>query len=718
MWKVDARSGGLWLGATLALVLAGLAPTPGCHDVLEERVLHRSACEVCHKPLDATGTPHGIEDAHPGVSLSCTDCHGGKDRVCTGEITGPEDDPLCSGEWVYDIEESHVSPGDGPSCIKNLSGEKLDAIALDYVRFINPGDLRVAADTCGRCHADVVDRVQRSTMTHTSGEVTVARYRAGRQATPHGEVAAIDVTDPEHRASDTCASESYGRFAPEPLETDWADPLDAPTVAEAQDQYMVKSCFRCHLSDFGENRFEGDYRSSGCTACHMSYLETGFYAGGDPWIDKQTVPHAERHELTRYPTTSTCTTCHYRGGRIGASFQGYRESSGAGLNPPRPTVLGRGLHGHDAAYYLTDEDDTNDFDETPPDVHFEAGMHCVDCHGGSDVHGDGHLYADTQCAVGTSCEDCHGDARTRAAESLGVPGLFTRDDGSLGYRTLVTGLELDVPQVVDSVTEGHPGYSLFADAEMGIDESGFSHLDEVACSTCHSGWLPSCYGCHVTLDLSASSAYHTTGLEAPGKPSGARKWAVLQDLVLMRDSQGKLAPSMPAERFFMTLVGPDGEVVYDRQPRTFTFEDGRTIAGFGQRAFVPHTTRKRSAFMACDRCHSVGDPAAPENEVLLDLTHGFGTERFADTGCDVTNDDPSCDPVTDSAVFQLDALIDEAGQPLVVVGHPDPFESRPLTLFEIQAMRSVVVPDNPPMSTDIPQSAATDVTWPYFKRVE
>lgn len=710
------------LSSTLALALVtalGAAlSAQGCRDVVEERVHHRSACEVCHRPLDASGAPHGIEDAHPKAALSCTDCHGGRDRVCTGELGGTPESPTCSGEWVYDLAESHVSPGEGPAFIRNLSGAKLDAVDPAYLRFINPGDLRVVDQTCGRCHADTVERVRRSAMAHTAGEVTVARYRAGRQSTPHGEVGAMSLVDPLAGEAGPCAAAELERFDPPPIDLASSDPLTAPTVASAQDQYMVKSCFRCHVGDFGENRFEGDYRSSGCTACHMAYQESGLYLGDDPWIDRQTVPHASRHELVRYPPTSACTTCHYRGGRIGASFQGYREGAGAGLDPPGLEVLGRALHGHDAAFYVADEDGSNDFDETPADVHFEAGMHCVDCHSGADVHGDGHLYADTQCAVSTSCEDCHGDARGRATPSARVPGLSESPSGSLFYTTLVTGLVLPVPQVLDSVTPGHPSHTELAELEMGVGESGFSHLDEVACSTCHAGWLPSCYGCHVTIDLSASSPYHTTGAEVPGKASGGRKWVALHDLVLLRDSAGKLAPSMPAERFFLTLVGPDGAPLFASQPRTFTRSDGTVMPGFGQRAFVPHTVRKRSAFMACDRCHSVGDPASPDNRVLLDLTHGLGTERFVEVGCDVTNADTSCDPDTDFVDYRLDALLDPSGEPLVVVGHPDPYESRPLTLAEIAAMRAIVVPPSPPLSTPIPPDAATNISWPFAQQVE
>ena len=91
-----------------------------------------------------------------------------------------------------------------------------------------------------------------------------------------------------------------------------------------------------------------------------------------------------------------------------------RETARLQLNPPDPGALGRSLHGHDQNYYLRDENLNNDWDETPADVHFEAGMHCIDCHTEVDVHGDGHLYNDTKCAVSVRCEDCHGDSRAIA----------------------------------------------------------------------------------------------------------------------------------------------------------------------------------------------------------------------------------------------------------------------------------------------------------------
>jgi hypothetical protein len=494
-------------------------------------------------------------------------------------------------------------------------------------------------------------------------------------------------------------------------------------VANAQDQYMVKSCFRCHLNDFGENKFPGDFRSSGCTACHMVYSDDGLSKSQDPWVNKQTVPHPITHQLTLAPPVAQCTHCHYRGGRIGISYQGYRESAGKGLNPPNVEVLGVGLHGHDANYYVTDEDTTNEWDETPPDVHSVAGMHCVDCHTKRDVHGDGHLHSDTQCAVSSSCTDCHGTVRDHADIDPLRNNLF-ETDGKLYLRTKVTNKVLEVPQTKNVVTPGHPSYSFIAEQAMGVNSSDFSHTDKMECYTCHAGWAPNCYGCHVEIDLSKEKAYHTTGELVPGKPVGSRRWVQLNDMVLMKNTDGKIAPSMPSERFFMTLLGVDeeksketGETVtkplFANKPRTFVFPDGRKVAGFGQRTFNPHTTQKRSQFMACDRCHSVGDSGNPDNAVLLNITYGFGSQRFPQKACDVTNDDESCDEDTDSKIYQLDAIQTLEGKPLVVVGHPDPVESRPLTLGEIDQMRQVIVPEWTPYKTLITDDALTNPFWPF-----
>ena len=710
----------------------GLAGSTGGCDATTV-VLHRDNCNVCHTPLDHEGVPGGLEEAHAAFPLTCVDCHGGNPRICDGEIRGAE----CSTGWVYDMDRAHVDPNGSPVFIKNLSSAQLDAVDPDYLRFINPGDYRIVDQTCGGgalgspCHSDVVQTARRSTMAHTAGEVAVARFRAGKQDEPRAIFGGIAITDP-NPTGEACSVESIDLYDPTPIDVASASPDDRPDVANAQDQYMVKSCFRCHLHTFGDNKDAGDFRSSGCTACHMVYADDGFSQSADPTINKQSVPHPIKHELTLSPPVEQCVHCHYRGGRIGISYQGYREAPGPlGYRPEFPEGLGISLHAHEDSFYITDEDTRNDYDETPPDLHFEAGMHCVDCHTLRDVHGDGHLYGDTQCAVSSECEDCHGTVRDYAVPSSDRNNLFTRD-GKLFLRTKVTNLELEVPQTRDSITPGNPHYNANAELAMGIDANGFSHTDDMECYTCHAGWVPTCYGCHVTVDMTAFQSYDTTGEEHPGRVAGTRSWVSLFDLVLIRNTDGKIAPSMPAERFFMTLqtvntefTGQPGEspkkTLIANSPRAFTFEDGRTIAGFGQRAFNPHTTRRRSQFMACVRCHTVGDPANPENTILLDITHGYGSQRYPFEACDVSNTDPSCDPETDVTTYQLDQLQTKAHEPLVVVGHPDPLESRILNAEEIQRMRDVVVTRDGSeigITTSIPADGLTNPAWPSYQRVD
>ena len=122
--------------------------------------------------------------------------------------------------------------------------------------------------------------------------------------------------------------------------------------------------------------------------------------------------------------------------------------------------------------------------------------------------------------------------------------------------------------------------------------------------------------------------------------------------------------------------------------------------------------------MACDRCHSVGSVEQPDNAVLLDITHGFGSQRFPFVGCDISNTDYSCDEATDTVTYQLDAIQTRTGDPLVVVGHDHPNRSRPLTLKEIASMREILVPEAAPYRTLIPDGAATDPTWPKAQQLE
>jgi len=653
------------------LGIAALLSVLAC---VEEEVVYRDGCVVCHMPRPAEGgEPVGIEDAHPfgDTKLKCTDCHGGDEKS-------------------YDQAKAHVDSRGAPKFIRNLTTGQLDEVDPGYIQFINPGDLRVANKGCGAassasggsgCHQEIVDKVRRSMMGHTAGEVVVARYRAGVQDDVLARVGAKAATDPDYDERIHGTIESMEKFDPPPPRVNLLDSISSTAAAtstlahelyaEIQDDYMAKSCFRCHLWDFGENRFRADYRSSGCTACHMLYSDDGISESKDPTIPKDVSPHPIKHELTSAIPTDQCTHCHYRGGRIGPSYQGYREAGQAGTNPDHPNTLDTSQHGHDGAFYITDEDNRNQFDETPPDIHFEKGLHCIDCHYSKEVHGDGHLYGDTQVFVQIECENCHGsideESKLKLDDGTPMPNLERDKDGTVWLTGKVDGVKHKVTQVKRSVDPADSLFSQTAFISMGRDaQSGFSHADRIECYTCHSAWYPSCYGCHVTVDYSKSSRVLTSGEVRVGKPSGSRGPVSIDDLVLMYNTDGMISPSMPSERFSLTVKDAQGDISFENRVRHRTATS--TTPGFGQRTFQPHTVRLRSPFSACRRCHvlqSDNPEAMEENRKQVRQTVGYGSDKYLwqdETG----------------KTFRMDAILNDDNEIQVEVAHPDPEESRPL----------------------------------------
>ncbi len=653
------------IAGSWSLLVAVLALS-GCGTEVVDRVIFvdRSGCLACHRPIQPDGSEAGIERAHPlvdGQELSCQDCHGG--------------DPDARKQ-----SEAHVKPAPGaPAFIKNLSTGELDEVSADYLRFINPGDYRVTAMTCGAgspaskgsgCHQELVEVVKTSQMATFSGELGVARYRAGEQRSGAGIKAIKDVRDPDFRAG------------AEPGTVGALEAMEAPTIMPGsteigpyQDLYLTKACMRCHTWSFGDNKFPGDFRSSGCSACHMVYSDDGLSRSADPTIDKDRTPHPVQHVLTRAIPVEQCGHCHYRGGRIGPSYQGYRESGGVGFNPPSPEVLGVSLHGHDASFYLTDEDSTNDFDETPPDVHFEAGLACIDCHTPRDVHGDGRLYVDGENAVEIECEDCHGGAEAEATFTTRrgtVLSHLERDtEGNVWLRGKLSGKRHPVSQIKRLIDNAAPGS--FLHASMGRDGQGFSHLDKLECYTCHSAWVPTCFGCHVTVDMSKTQRSLIDGAETPGNVTGGRRWAETDILLLMLNTEGRVSPSMPAERMFFNAIGADGSTIIDKAVRVGP--DGSP--GNGQRAFPPHTVRRTSPFMACQVCHPIAGTG--QNMEALMQTLGFGSTQFIE-------EDGQGTP------WAQDRIMNEAYGTEVLVGHDDPNKSGPLPAEMIERMLQVEVP--------------------------
>ncbi len=560
-----------------------------------------AGCVGCHRPRLPDGSERfGIEEAHPWAELTCTRCHGGNAAASTRAA-------------------AHVSPSDGPEYLKSLTSDELDSVSLEYLRFINPGDLRVVPQTCGSCHPEQAANVPKSVMSTYAAHYTLPRYLAGVQGR-ESIFGAVDIVD-----------EDFDPLSAPPGAIPELQALRGATTARDEihgvlDEYLPKACPTCHLQTFGPNDSAGSYRSSGCTSCHMVYDDDGLSRSDDPMISKSFPSHPRKHALTTAIPVEQCAHCHFQGGRIGLAYRGIREGGFAPeITPILGQTLGTALYGHDADYYFSDEDRSNRIDETPPDLHFEAGMVCIDCHVGGDVHGDGNLYASERDQVGIRCEDCHGTVR--AEISPGEDGVFRnskgfplrrlrRDGGGVVRLELATEeRELAVTQVFQRLQSGVNPNMIEA---MGVDDNGFSHTDSMECYTCHTSWRQTCFGCHVTIDDRGSALNRTTGETTLGALNAHRDDYSLDFYALGVNKRGKITPLCSSMSMFFSYVDEQGNTVLDEAVRT----SGDGKIGFGWNPFHHHTVSRIP--QNCDVCHPTTSAETPDNQQTLRETYGFG----------------------------------------------------------------------------------------------
>jgi hypothetical protein len=108
-----------------------------------------SGCISCHTSTDEP-TMHPTKT----VFLGCTDCHGGNSSISVAVSTPPN-----SGEYNASKEKAHVQPRDASfkdrSALPERTYTKWLKESPQFIKFVNPGDLRVAPETCGAegCHA-------------------------------------------------------------------------------------------------------------------------------------------------------------------------------------------------------------------------------------------------------------------------------------------------------------------------------------------------------------------------------------------------------------------------------------------------------------------------------------------------------------------------------------------------------------------------------------
>jgi hypothetical protein len=117
-----------------------------------------AGCLDCHSASDAP-TMH----ASASVVLGCVDCHGGDASVRLGSGIAPGDVGYGSVRDAAHVLPRYPQSWNYPSSANpQRSYTLLNREAPEYIRFVNPSDYRVARESCGACHLEIIHAAERS----------------------------------------------------------------------------------------------------------------------------------------------------------------------------------------------------------------------------------------------------------------------------------------------------------------------------------------------------------------------------------------------------------------------------------------------------------------------------------------------------------------------------------------------------------------------------
>jgi hypothetical protein len=330
-----------------------------------------AGCIACHVSTDEP-TMHPTKTVH----LGCTDCHGGNSSISIGTGTAAN-----SPEYNSAKEKAHVQPSDPAFKDRSALPERVYTKWLkesaEYVKFVNPGDLRVAPETCGAtgCHAAETRAVSTSMMTHAGLLWGAALYNNGGYPTKNTRFGESYDRDGKPRSIKTFPSPTAEETRTKGVIPE-LDPLYRWEISQPGNILRVFERGGHKKAEIGNpNREEdpgkpddklsdrgfgtalrtdpvflglqktrlldpvmslpgtedhpGDYRASGCTACHVIYANdrdpahsgayakyghSGFSGSTDPTIPKNESGHPIKHAFTRSIPSSQCMICHIHPG--------------------------------------------------------------------------------------------------------------------------------------------------------------------------------------------------------------------------------------------------------------------------------------------------------------------------------------------------------------------------------------------------------------------
>ena len=520
-------------------------------------------CMSCHGDIENATVNMGFE-------AECTWCHGGDPNALT-------------------IEQAHVQPT--LPIINDNTVAPLD-YDLPYQRFVNPANLRVVDQVC-LCHPLQFLKLPKALMANAAGHYAGGLYQNGVVDTKTPIYGTFAVTD-----EDGFVPEDAGAVA-SLLDLITFDPIADPALFATHFAAVPgQACARCHLWSRGKGYRgaegkDGVYRADGCAACHISYTDDGRSQSADQTIDHEEQGHARVHILSRAVPTDQCLHCHHRGARIGLSFTGRAQM------PPRlpsgPGVPGTTDVRFNGNYHYTDAE-TN-----PPDIHHERGLHCVDCHVQSAVMGDGNIWGHMDQATRIECRNCHG--------LPGSQGTFADNEGnslwnidSSGANPILTSkvdqVEHVIPQIMDMLDPSSDRYNQRAAVAMNSDHIKVD--GGLECYSCHSSWVPNCFGCHFQRDERELGRNLVTREYEVGKAATDNKvFEGLRHFMMGPNSEGRTAPYIVGCQLLADVTAPDGSKILDFvMPETVNGKSGLAL-----HPVHPHTVRTVGSVRTCEECH-------------------------------------------------------------------------------------------------------------------
>jgi hypothetical protein len=359
-------------------------PAAPAFQTWEQATPKSAGCVSCHTSSDRK-TMHASE----AVVLGCTDCHGGNATVFapngeTYDANDKQSPRVWSAGYHDKMEQAHVLPRFPDHWKTSANPERgytwLLREAPEFVRFVNPGDLRVARDACGACHLPLVEANEKSLMSNAAMFWGAASYNNGILPFKHSILGEVYTKDGQPAGIDSGlkldknmeahgilpkisplpswettpvadifrvfenGGRNIGTLFPEiglPDESGKIQRLEEPGRPDIKQSNRgpgtgsrvsipVLNIHKTRLNDpflwmMGTNDNPGDYRSSGCSSCHVIYANDRdpFHSAGyakfgntgtsqqiDPTIPKGESGHPLKHEFTRQIPTSQCMICH------------------------------------------------------------------------------------------------------------------------------------------------------------------------------------------------------------------------------------------------------------------------------------------------------------------------------------------------------------------------------------------------------------------------